>query len=171
MSRHNAPPVKPEGSPTPRVTPVPAPDDPHTHEPDQGNAAAACVLDARKARHRAAQARYAKSAKGRAKRRAWYDADVRSGRKAERQRRYYANLSERQYAWMLHRNRTWQRRQAEARDEATLASLGFDPDDPMGLRAVMMRLGETNAFSPMTTAAVRPVPDTVATREIPEALR
>ena len=72
----------------------------------------------RAARHRAAQARYAKSDKGRAKRREWNAGYVRSGRKAEAQRRYYANLSERQYSRMLFRNNQRRRQIADASDTA-----------------------------------------------------
>ena len=83
----------------------------------------------RAARHRAAQARYANTEKGRAKRREWDAEYVRSGRKAAAQRRYYANLSERQYSRMLFRNNLWRRQIADARDAALLGALGHDGRD------------------------------------------
>lgn len=87
----------------------------------------------RAARHRAAQARYAKSEKGRAKRREWDAEYVRSGRKAAAQRRYYANLSERQYSRMLFRDNLRRRRIADARDAALLAARRHDGRDWLGL--------------------------------------
>ena len=82
--------------------------------------------DERRERHRQAQARYAATEKGKAKREAWRVEDVRTGGAANRQYRYAMGL-------------------ADARSETFLAGYGYEVNDLHALFGAALRRGLRDA--------------------------